>query len=222
MNIIRLFSPTILALSLAGFVSSCAPEYSEPVIVAPATLTATPGDASVALEWTAVDEATSYALFWNTIGGVTQNDQSVAVKGTRYTMRKLTNGDSYSFAVASVTAGGVVGSALSKEVAAVPAPSIPLPPTLLSANAGLGSVSLTWTASSGATDYTIFFAGTPGITDKSAPVKVGNVTTYLHQNLPFSVTYYYRVQASNLGGASAMSNELFATLPDDPNAPVTP
>ncbi len=211
-----------LLLFVGGLCASCAPEYSEPDIGAPAKLTATPDDSAVLLSWTAVADANSYRVYYNQIGGVTQNDEYLPSKGTSLTVKKLDNGTSYSFAVSSVSLGGVVGKGLSKEVAAVPAPAIPSAPQNLVAVANVGFVSLTWNKSYGATSYIVYFAGQAGVTDKSAPLKVGDVTAFVHQNLPYDTTYYYRVQAVNAGGASELSDEVYATLPPDPTVTPTP
>jgi cellulose 1,4-beta-cellobiosidase len=86
----------------------------------------------------------------------------------------------------------------------------PAAPTNLQATAGpsAGQISLSWTASAGATSYNVLRSTTSG----SESLIASNVgaTSYTDSGLAAG-TYYYVVQAVNSGGTSPNSNEAFAT-----------
>jgi subtilase family serine protease len=87
----------------------------------------------------------------------------------------------------------------------------PGPPTGLKAVAGNGTVTLSWTASTGATTYNIYRGTTSG-GEGATPIKSGiSGTTYTDGSLTNGKTYYYRVSASNSAGASGLSDEVSAT-----------
>jgi subtilase family serine protease len=87
----------------------------------------------------------------------------------------------------------------------------PATPTNLAASAGDGSVTLNWTASSGATSYNLYRSTTSG-GEGSTPIKTGIAsTTYIDNTVTNGVTYYYKVSASNNEGTSGFSNEASAT-----------
>src|SRR6202030_4670003 len=82
--------------------------------------------------------------------------QAGSATATSYTDTGLTNGTNYFYVVSALNASGE--SANSSQASAMPAssvPSVPVPaaPTALGATAGNQQVSLSWTASSGATTY---------------------------------------------------------------------
>lgn len=88
----------------------------------------------------------------------------------------------------------------------------PPAPTLLNVIAGDQQNSLTWSSSTGALSYNVYFQTVPGVTTASTKITLGNVTSFNHTGLVNGTTYYYRVEAiGSGGGASALSNELSAT-----------
>jgi hypothetical protein len=96
-------------------------EAYTPVIApsAPTDLTATPGDAQVALNWGAVTDATSYNVYRATTSGGPYTQIMSGVTGTTYTDTGLTNGTTYFYVVTAVNAAGVE-SAYSNEASATP------------------------------------------------------------------------------------------------------
>ena len=81
----------------------------------------------------------------------------------------------------------------------------PFAPTGVTATAhSSSSITIKWTASTGATAYQIFNSTSP-----SGPfTKFGGTaaTQYTSSGLPPSTTYYYEVRAGNTGGWSALSS----------------
>jgi ABC-type uncharacterized transport system substrate-binding protein len=112
--------------------ASATPEPAPPS--APTGLTAAPGNASVALSWTAASGATTYNIFRaTTAGGESTTPTVTGIATTSYTDTGLTNGTKYYYKVAAVNAGGT--SALSTEASATPqAPA----PASIAATAGGG------------------------------------------------------------------------------------
>ena len=85
----------------------------------------------------------------------------------------------------------------------------PAAPTNLAATAGNGQVSLSWTASPGATGYTVMHSTTSG--GPYAIMKTGmTATSFNDAGLTNGITYYYVVSASNARGESPQSNQASA------------
>jgi uncharacterized repeat protein (TIGR03803 family) len=86
---------------------------------------------------------------------------------------------------------------------AVPPPA----PTALAAVAGNAQVSLRWTASSGASTYSVY-VGTGAGAESSTPALTGvSGTTTTVTGLTNGTTYYFKVAAVNSNGTSVLSNE---------------
>jgi hypothetical protein len=85
----------------------------------------------------------------------------------------------------------------------------PAAPTGLSATPGNAQVTLSWTASSGATSYNVKRSTTSGgpYTTIASPTATG----YTNTGLANGTTYYYVVSAVNAGGESANSAQVSAT-----------
>ncbi len=94
-------------------------------------------------------------------------------------------------------------------------PAAPVPAGV-AATAGDAEVTLTWTASMGATGYNVKRSSTKGgpYTNLSAPT----AATYKDSSVTNGTTYYYVVSALNAAGESANSTEASAT-PKGPTAP---
>ena len=97
--------------------------------------------------------------------------------------------------------------------------SAPATPTLPASGAN-GLVSLSWTASGGATSYNIFRSTTSG-GEGSTPYATVSApaTTYADPSVTNGTTYYYKVSAVNTYGQSAQSTEQSATPAAPPAAP---
>ena len=96
------------------------------------------------------------------------------------------------------------------ELAIAAPPTIPAPPTGLTATPGNAQVSLSWTASAGATSYNVLRSTTSG----SGYVSVGTPTTTSFTNntgLTNGTTYFFVVRAVNSAGTSGNSAQVSAT-----------
>jgi len=87
----------------------------------------------------------------------------------------------------------------------------PAAPTNLTASAGNAQVTLSWTASTGASSYNVYRGTTAG-GEGATPIQT-NVTnlSYPDTAVTNGTTYYYVVTAVNAGGESSKSNEASAT-----------
>src|SRR4029453_3870617 len=120
--------------------------------------------------------------------------------GTTFTNTGLTNGTTYFYVVSAVNASGESGN--SNQVSATPQGVAPAAPTGLTAAPGNAQVSLSWTASSGATGYNVKRAtvsGGPYTTVNPTPIAA---TSYTDTPLTNGTTYYYVVTAVNASGES--------------------
>jgi hypothetical protein len=173
---------------------------------APAGLTATPGNAQVALSWNASSGATAYDVKRSTVSGSGYATVSSPTT-TSFTNTGLTNGATYYFVVDAKNANGT--SANSSQVSATPV-APPAAPTGLSATAGNAQVALSWTASSGATSYTVQRSTVNGSGYATVATSITS-TSYTNTGLTNGTTYYFVVQAVNAGGTSGNSNQASAT-----------
>ena len=175
---------------------------------APTGLGATAGNAQVALTWTASSGATGYNVKRSETSGsgyATIGTASV----TNYTDSTAANGSTYYYVV---SATNIVGESAdsSPQVSATPSLSpAPLAPAGLGATAGNATVALTWTASSGATGYTVKRSETSG--SGYATLGTPSGTSYIDSTAANGNTYYYVVSASNAGGEGVNSSEVSAT-----------
>jgi hypothetical protein len=103
-------------------------------------------------------------------------------------------------------------SVLTGGVAPPPPNGAPYAASCLTATGGIGQVSLSWTAGSGATSYNLYRAAESGYESSIAPVVTGITnTSYTDTNLNSGTTYYYQVVAVNSSGPSGFSAEAHAT-----------
>ena len=132
--------------------------YATPVgsaaVVKPKITKAQGQDGKVALNWTAVDGATNYAVYsylngkWSVAGYRTATGMYVT---------GLTNGTKYGFAVKAYVNGAWTGIASSDIVYATPVGSAAVvKPKITKAQGQDGRVALNWTAVDGATNYAVY------------------------------------------------------------------
>ena len=193
--------------------------------VAPANLTAVPGNGQAALVWQAPAGAASYNLYYSTTPGVTTaNGTKVSgIATTSATQTALTNGTPYYFIVTAVNSAGE--SPASNQATATPAmppasapEGAPFPPTL-AAGAGNGQATLVWQNPGGATSFNLYYSTTPGFASRSGTKVTGITATSATQAaLTNGTTYYFVVTAVSAEGESMASNQVSIT----PAAPPSP
>ena len=183
---------------------------------APTGLTATSANAQVNLSWTASSGATGYYVKRSTITGGPYS-QIGTPSAANFTDTGLTNGTKYYYVVSAYNSYGE--SANSVEVSATPVAAVPSPPTGLTATPGNMQVTLTWSASAGATSYNVRRGTASG---GPYPTLAGSPTTnaLTDSGLTNGTAYYYVVTAVNSVGESGNSNQAAAT-PAAPVADVT-
>ena len=175
----------------------------------PTGLVVTAGNAQDALTWTASSGATSYHVKRSTTTGGPYTQVS-APTAASFTDTGLTNGTTYFYVVSAVNANGE--SANSAQASAKPtAPSqsqAPATPMGLTATPSNAQVSLTWAASTNATNYNVKRATVTGgpYTKISSPT----ATNFIDTGLTNGTTYFYVVSAQNSSGESANSAQASA------------
>ena len=104
------------------------------------------------------------------------------------------------------------GGAVAKFSSTAMTPQAPAAPTNLSAAAADSSVTLNWTASTGATGYRVYRSATGTPSTSGTPLNTGPLagTTYTDTTAGNGTTYHYVVTALNGGAESAASNEVTA------------
>jgi hypothetical protein len=186
-----------------------------PVPAAPADLTATAGNASVALAWQAAATADAYTLY----RASSLDGEFLAVAqgliATAYSDTAVSNGTAYFYKVTAVNAGGESG--FSSVVSATPvAPlTVPAAPSQLTAVGGNTRVTLSWQGSATAASYTVYRSRTATGSTTVVASQVA-ATAFVDGTVANGTRYYYRVRAVNAAGLSPYSNQVSAI----PNAPL--
>jgi hypothetical protein len=217
---------TVKAVSAYGSSAASNEASATPAISpgSPTGLTATPGNTSVALTWTAPgSDGGSAILGYNVYEGTSPGGESTTpvngtalVTTTSYIVTGLRNGTVYYFTVTAVNAAG--SSAASGEASATPATTAPGAPAGLTARPGNSSVTLAWTApgsdgGSAIIGYNVYEGTTPG-GESASPVN-GTIrvmgTGAIVTGLTNGTRYYFTVHAVNSDGSSVASNEASAT-----------
>jgi hypothetical protein len=178
---------------------------------APSGLTASGGDARVALTWNPSVNANSYTVKRGTASGA-ESTIATLLSATSYTDGSVTNGTTYYYVVTAVGSGGESGS--SNEASATPVAPAPVAPPAtptLAASTGPGAkkITLTWSSSAGATSYAVARSQTSGGPYTTIASGVTG-TTYQNTGLSSGATYYYVVTAVNSGGVSGTSTQASA------------
>ena len=211
---------TVTATNTAGTGPASAP--SPPVTpatlpAAPTDVSATAGDRQATVTWTAPADTggspiTGYTVTAHHAG---TDGPTRAATATTATLDGLSNGTAYTFTVtATNTAGTGPASAPSPPVTPATRVGAPAAPTGVTATAGDGSATVSWTApadtgGSPITGYTVtaHHAGTDG------PTRAATATTATLDGLSNGTAYTFTVTASNAAGTGPASA---------PSPPVTP
>ena len=154
---------------------------------------------TVDLAWTPSFGGTSYSIT-STPATTTQTTTNAG----SYTFTGLLGGTNYTFTVTSVNAFGNGDAATSSSIQTLPA----APTNLTLSNIGLNTMDVSWTASSGATLYTI-------TTVPATTTQTTSSTSITKSGLANGTSYVIRVQASNPSGSggTASSSSTYTLSP---------
>ena len=191
---------TVTATNTAGTSSSSTSSSSVTLVpAAPTGVSGTASGTSGIISFTASAGATSYTVT-SSPGGITATGTSSPI-----TMTGLT-GSSYTFTITATNAGGT--SAASTPSATVN--FVPLAPTGISATTSGTNATVSFTASTGATSYTVTSSGGHTATGTASPITVSGLTA--------GNTYTFTVTASNAAGTSTASaaSSSVTLVPDAP------
>jgi hypothetical protein len=194
---------------------------------APTGVSATGGNGQATVTWTAPSNNGGSTITKYTvtpyIGSTAQTPVTVSGSppGTSTTVTGLTNGTTYTFKVSATNANGTGPDSSASNAVTPSAPSAPAAPTGVSANAGNGSASVSWTAptdtgGSTITKYTVTpyigsNAQTPTTVTGSPPA-----TTTTVSGLSNGTTYTFTVSATNVTGTGPESSPSSSVTPSAP------
>ena len=206
------YSYYVTATSAGGMSGTSAAVTAKPVPPPPATApgnvqladTITSSNQTVTISWSAVSGAVGYILYRaNSPAGPFSfpGNYVQSVTTGSYTDGGLAPNTLYAYMVVAMNAGGVSTNSI---IVSTP----PAAPASLNAYAGNTQVTLSWSASVGATNYVILRGPTSG-----GEIVVGSSTnnTYADTGLFNGTNYFYVVQAVGPGGSSIYSPEASAT-----------
>lgn len=173
------------------------------------------------LTWSAVTSATSYNLYRSTGGSYYGTLYQQGLTATTYSDIGLTSGTAYTYYVYAVNTSGQGNQSNSVSLtpgsAALAAPLLTASTTTYTSG-GLGSISLSWTAITGASSYNLYRSTVAG-GEGAVPYKTGLTSTSTSDSsLASGTTYYYKVVAVGPGGEGAFSNEASSTVGTQPLA----
>ena len=188
---------------------SATPVCTPPIVPTGVTASANSSNGNITVSWNAVNAATGY-----TVSRATSASGPFTAVSTNQTAASftdlgtgLTAGMTYYYVVSASNASGTCMSGNSTP-AAGPAVSCSSPsvPSNVQATAGIGRVTVSWTASTGGpTSYTV--SRRTGTTGAFGVIKTAVTTTsYVDSNVTDGTTYYYEVSAQNAGGVCSSAN----------------
>jgi hypothetical protein len=183
---------------------------------APADVSATSGDRTATISWSAVTGAMSYNIYWDTTqAGATKTsvNKQTGIVGSGYsisvTLPMSSNGTPYYFVVTGVN--NLLEGPASPPVSTVPAVPVSGVPVVTAIGGG-GSADVSWPAINNATSYNVYWASTQaGATKASSNKQIGvtgsrPVLFTRIKPLTYGSTYYLVVTAVVNGIESSASS----------------
>jgi hypothetical protein len=193
--------------------SACMPRTNR-VAGAPDNLVATGDIATIGLSWSASIGATGYNVKRSTTSGGPYV-QLASTGDVQFVDTSVAAGSIYFYVVSALAPDG---ESADSQPAFASLVSVPSAPAGLSATAGDGQVSLSWSPSDGADTYRVqrsTVSGGPYTLVTTTPE-----TAYVDGSLTNGTTYHYVVSAVNRAGESTNSQQASA-VPDVQNPPPT-
>ena len=179
---------------------------------APSGLTATSGDGDVSLAWSASPGATGYNVKRASTSGGPYTTIGTAVPAAQFNDTDVTNGQRFFYVVSALNTQGE--SANSSEASANPVAggALPAAPANLQALAADSQVSLSWTAVSGVTSYTVRRASAAsGPFTMISPAGSVISAAYADTTASNGQTFFYEVSAVNSAGEGRAAGPVSAT-----------
>ena len=204
---------------------SATPAAAPTAPLAPANLSATPGDTEVSLTWDAVTGADGYRVYRadTANGALARIAEDTTITDPTYTDTGLTNGTTYWYTVRAFNSAGE--SPDRTRVSATPATAITVPaaPANLTATPANAQITLLWDTVTNADEYYIFRAeGTSGTLARIADGITITETNYIDTDVTNGTQYRYSVSAVNSAGESINNSEVSATPIAPTVAPAAP
>jgi hypothetical protein len=184
-------------------------------IAPPQGVTAAMGDGRVTIKWQPSAGATSYTIYRKAEGEPEFSELTTGVLTPPFVDPGLTNGRRYSYQLLATTAASF--SDFSARVSAIPVPPPPKSVPVVSAVAGNGKVTLTWSDVPGASGYSVYRSTTGAFI--GPPIGTTTETTFKNGALANDTTYFYTVAALNIGGEGARAAAVSAVPVAPPLAP---
>jgi Domain of unknown function (DUF4082)/Fibronectin type III domain len=201
--------------------------FAYPVVTSPpgtpGTPTATAGNGSATVNWTAPGSGGTPASYTVTpyVGTTAQTALAVTVNGsppaTSTTVSGLTGGTSYTFKVQATNSAGSGPASAASNAVTPTSTTVPGTPTAVAATAAVGGAKVTWTAPSNGGSAITSSTVTPyiGTTAQTAQAVVvsGTGTVANVTGLTTNTAYTFKVKATNAIGTGAESSASGAVKP---------
>jgi fibronectin type 3 domain-containing protein len=199
---------------------------------APTGVSASGGEGQVTIAWDAVEDATSYRLYYSTRSRSAEQteDEEAEAKQIKnvtspYVLTGLAPDTTYYFTLRALIGnrrGPSSAEASATTSAAAPAPTIPAAPADVAATGGTRQTTITWSEVGGASAYNLYWSTSAGVTAANG-TRIGGVTSpAVHTGLSDNTSYYYIVTAENSAGEGAASVQVAATTLDGAPAASAP
>jgi hypothetical protein len=213
--------PVFTAQSISDVIDTTPPP---PPPAPPSNVTATiVAGPQVNLTWTdASSDETGFVIQRSTDGVNFVDVATVGVDITSYPDTAVAAGNTYTYQVAAVNAGGSSGFVLSNSVT-IEGPQPPAAPEALEANfEDVPLINLAWTDNAADETGFIIQRSTDGVTFSDLATVGADVTTYDDLAVFGAYTYTYQVAAVNANGTSAFAVSNSVLVPADATPPAAP
>jgi fibronectin type 3 domain-containing protein len=184
---------------------------------------AVPGNSQVSLTFTNLTGAASFTVYRSTSPTGPFNTSPTGGTGLTspsFTDTTAVNGTTYYYEVTAVNANGDGTTSQNSQPVVVTPEPLPTTPQFTAATAGNGSVSLSWTASTGLPAPITYSLAKSTVSGSEVFLLNTSATSYVDTSVANGIEYFYTVTAfSALGETSATSIEVNSTPTGPPVAP---
>jgi uncharacterized repeat protein (TIGR02543 family) len=167
---------------------------------------------SISVSWSVVSGATSYEVYYEIGSSSIKNLAETVIGSTSYTHTGLQASTTYYYYIKAKNSAGSSGyssftsAKTSSSGSGGTTVTMPSAPTGVNATAlSASSISVSWSAVSGATSYEVYYEIGNSTTKNLANTVTGG-TSYTHTGLQADTTYWYYIKAVNSAGSSGYSS----------------